>query len=45
MILVTMVLGKKSQKALGGLTGDILGAIAFLTELGFLLGIAILTSI
>ena len=45
MILVTMVIGKKSQKALGGLTGDILGAIAFLTELGFLLGIATLTSI
>ena len=30
---------------LSGLVGDILGAIAFLTELGFLLGIAILTSI
>ena len=44
MILVAMVVGKKSEKAIGGLTGDILGAIAFLAELSFLLGIVTLTS-
>jgi cobalamin synthase len=31
-------MGIKSKNALGGITGDILGAIAFLTELTFLLG-------
>ena len=38
MIWVTYIMGVKSKKSLGGLTGDILGAIAFLTELVFLLG-------
>ena len=32
------LMGIKSKNALGGITGDILGAIAFLTELTFLLG-------
>ena len=32
------LMGLKAKKALGGITGDILGAIAFLTELTFLLG-------
>ena len=32
------LMGLKSKNALGGITGDILGAIAFLTELTFLLG-------
>ena len=38
MVLMISIMGLKSKKALGGLTGDILGAIAFLTELVFLLG-------
>ena len=38
MIIVIAILGRMSKKALGGLTGDVLGAIAFLTELIFLLG-------
>ncbi len=38
MILISFLLGLKSKKALGGITGDILGAIAFLTELVFLFG-------
>lgn len=42
VFIAILVLGFKSKKALGGLTGDILGAIAFLTELAFLLGITIL---
>ena len=41
MILMICLMGLKSKKALGGITGDILGAIAFLTELAFLLGIII----
>ena len=42
---ITSIIGLKSKKALGGITGDILGAIAFLTELVFLLGIVIVTVI
>tara|TARA_B100000989_G_scaffold279800_1_gene242752 strand:+ start:429 stop:1208 length:780 start_codon:yes stop_codon:yes gene_type:complete len=38
MIIVIMILGKMSKKAIGGITGDVLGAIAILTELVFLLG-------
>ena len=38
MIILSTVMGLKSEKALGGITGDILGAIAFLTELVFLFG-------
>ena len=45
MILMIFIIGFKSKKALGGITGDILGAIAFLTELIFLLGITIVVTI
>ncbi len=38
---VIFFIGKMSQKKIGGITGDILGAIAFTTELVFLLGIII----
>ena len=38
---VIFFIGKMSQKKIGGITGDILGAIAFTTELFFLLGIII----
>ena len=41
MTFIISIIGLKSKKALGGITGDILGAIAFLTELVFLLGIVI----
>ena len=41
MAFVISIIGLKSRKALGGITGDILGAIAFLTELVFLFGIII----
>ncbi|MAI85231.1 MAG: adenosylcobinamide-GDP ribazoletransferase [Rickettsiales bacterium] len=37
-ISVILILGIKAKKVLGGITGDILGAIAFLTELTFLIG-------
>ena len=43
MAFIIFILGLKSKKALGGISGDILGAIAFLTELVFLLGIIIVT--
>ena len=45
MTFIISIIGLKSKKALGGITGDILGAIAFLTELVFLLGIIIVTVI
>jgi cobalamin synthase len=45
MTCIISIMGLKSKKALGGITGDILGAIAFLTELVFLLGIVIVTVI
>ena len=38
---VIFLIGKMSQKKIGGITGDVLGAIAFITELVFLLGIII----
>ena len=41
MAFIISIIGLKSKKALGGITGDILGAIAFLTELVFLLGIIV----
>ena len=41
MALTISIIGSKSKKALGGITGDILGAVAFLAELVFLLGIII----
>ena len=41
MVLVIFLMILKSKKALGGITGDILGAIAFLSELVFLLGIVV----
>ena len=43
MGFIISIIGLKSNKVLGGITGDILGAIAFLTELVFLLGIIIVT--
>ena len=43
MAFIISIIGLKSKKALGGITGDILGAIAFLAELVFLLGIIIVT--
>ena len=43
MIFIISFMGLKSRIALGGITGDILGAIAFLTELVFLLGVIIVT--
>ena len=43
MTFIISIMGFKSKKALGGITGDILGAIAFLGELVFLLGIIIFT--
>ena len=41
MLLIIFIMKTKSKKALGGITGDILGANAFLTELVFLFGIVI----
>jgi len=38
MIFIGYIVGNKAKASLGGLTGDILGAIAFLTELAFILG-------
>ena len=38
MFSIISIIGLKAKKTLGGLTGDILGAIAFLTELVFLFG-------
>ena len=43
MAFIISITGLKSKKALGGISGDILGAIAFLTELVFLLGIIVVT--
>ena len=42
VMLIVVLMGLKSKKALGGITGDILGAIAFLTELVFLFGIIVM---
>ena len=41
MLFIVFILGKKSKVALGGLTGDILGAISFLGEIAFLFGIVV----
>ena len=38
---VIFLIGKMSQKKIGGITGDVLGAVAFTSELVFLLGIII----
>ncbi len=43
--LVVFLLGKKAKKALGGITGDILGATAFLAELTFLMGVLVIIKI
>ena len=43
MAFIISIIGLKSKKALGGITGDILGAVAFLTELVFLFGIIVVT--
>ncbi len=45
MIIISYIIGSKAKKALGGITGDILGAIAFLSELVFLLGNIIMIEI
>ena len=42
---VVFLMGKMSKQKLGGITGDILGATAFLSELAFLLGLIIYLSI
>ena len=36
--------GRKSEQKLGGITGDILGAIAFLGEIMFLLAVLLFAS-
>ena len=41
-LLVSLWCGFKAKHYLGGITGDILGATAFLTELAFLLGILLI---
>jgi cobalamin synthase len=41
-LLVSLWCGFKAKHYLGGITGDILGATAFLTELAFLLGILLM---
>ena len=38
MTLTILLIGKKSKNAIGGINGDILGAIAFLTDIMFLFG-------
>jgi len=38
---VIFIIGKMSQRKLNGITGDILGATAFTTELVYLLGLTI----
>jgi len=35
------IIGSKAKNLIGGITGDVLGATAFLSEIGFLLGVAI----
>ena len=35
------IIGSKATNLIGGITGDVLGATAFLSEIGFLLGVAI----
>ena len=39
--VVVLIMIKLSNRKLGGITGDILGATAFLTELAFMLGLVI----
>ena len=41
VFLVVFVISKISQQKLGGITGDVLGANAFLSEIVFLLGLII----
>ena len=41
-LLVSLWCGFKAKHYLGGITGDILGATAFLTELAFLLGVLLM---
>ena len=45
MAFVISIIGLKSRNALGGITGDILGAVAFLTELVFLFGIIVTVTV
>ena len=39
VLIVVFIIGNKSKRKLGGITGDVLGATAFITELTFLLGL------
>ena len=41
MITVVFFIGRMSRQKLDGITGDVLGATAFTTELMFLLGLII----
>ena len=44
MIIVVFFIGRMSKKKLDGITGDVLGATAFLSELAFLFGLVIYLS-
>ena len=45
ILIMISLIGLKAKKALGGITGDILGAIAFLSELVFLFGIVVVLGV
>ena len=44
IIMVVFYIGKLSNQKLGGITGDVLGATAFISELAFLFGLVIYLS-
>ena len=44
IVILVFFIGRMSKQKLGGITGDVLGATAFLSELAFLLGLAIYLS-
>jgi len=44
IIIVVFYIGKLSNQKLGGITGDVLGATAFISELAFLFGLVIYLS-
>ena len=44
MIIVVFFIGRMSRQKLDGITGDVLGATAFLSELAFLFGLVIYLS-
>ena len=41
IVIIVFFIGRMSKQKLGGITGDVLGATAFLSELAFLLGLVI----